>query len=257
MYPELFKIGNFTISSYGVMAAIAFLAGYWISSLEFKRRGLDERLLGNFLIAAMVGGMIGAKIVYVFENVPLSELMRNPIPHLFSRGGFTYYGGFFGGALLMWIVALKNKMSFWILGDAIAPALAIGYAFARIGCLLVGDDYGVQSGLPWAIAFPNGLPPTMERVHPTQIYEVILSAIIFVYLWKIRKKEAPTGWLFSSFLILTGIERFLVEIVRDTTPSPIPHISIAQLMSIVLILVGIVKLVQIRALKSGAEKRRT
>jgi len=256
MYPELFRIGNFTISSYGVMAAIAFLVGYWLSSLEFKRRGLDERLLGNFLIAAMVGGMVGAKILYLFENVSLSELIRNPIPHLLSRGGFTYYGGLFGGALLMWVVAARNKMSFWTLGDAIAPAVAIGYALARVGCFLVGDDYGIPSDLPWAVAFPKGLPPTDVRVHPTQIYEIILSVIIFIYLWKIRKKDAPTGWLFSIFLILAGLERFLVEIIRNTTPSPIPHISIAQLMSIVMILIGIIKLVQIHTLKTNVEKRR-
>jgi phosphatidylglycerol---prolipoprotein diacylglyceryl transferase len=256
MYPELFRIGNFGISSYGVMAAIAFLVAYWLSSLEFKRRGLDEKLLGNFLIAAMVGGMVGAKILYVLENIPFSELVRNPIPYLFSRGGFTYYGGLFGGALLMWIVAYKNKMSFWTLGDAIAPAVAIAYALARVGCFLVGDDYGVPSNLPWAIAFPKGLPPTDVRVHPTQIYEIILSVIIFIYLWKIRKKDAPTGWLFSIFLILAGLERFLVEIIRNTTPSPIPHISIAQLMSIVMILIGIIKLVQIHTLKTNVEKRR-
>jgi phosphatidylglycerol---prolipoprotein diacylglyceryl transferase len=256
MYPELFRVGNFGISSYGVMAAIAFLVAYWLSSLEFKRRGLDEKLLGNFLIAAMVGGMVGAKILYVLENIPFSELVRNPIPYLFSRGGFTYYGGLFGGALLMWVVAYKNKMSFWTLGDAIAPAVAIAYAIARIGCFLVGDDYGVPSNLPWAIAFPKGLPPTDVRVHPTQIYEIILSVIIFIYLWKIRKKDAPTGRLFSIFLILAGIERFLVEIVRNTTPSPIPHISIAQLMSVVMILIGIIKLIQIRTLKINMEKRR-
>jgi phosphatidylglycerol---prolipoprotein diacylglyceryl transferase len=251
MHPELLRIGNFTISSYGVMAAVAFLVAYWLSSLEFKRRGLDEKLLGNFLIAAMVGGMVGAKLLYIFENVPFSELIRNPIPYLFSRGGFTYYGGLLGGALLMWIIAYRNKMSFWTLGDAIAPAVIIAYALARVGCFLVGDDYGVPSNLPWAIAFPKGLPPTDARVHPTQIYEIILSLIIFIYLWKIRKKDASTGWLFCIFLILAGIERFLVEIVRDTTPSPIPHISIAQLMSIVMILIGIIKLVQIHALKTG------
>lgn len=257
MHPELLRIGNFTISSYGVMAAVAFLVAYWLSSLEFKRRGLDEKLLGNFLIAAMVGGMVGAKLLYIFENVPFSELIRNPIPYLLSRGGFTYYGGLLGGALLMWIIAYRNKMSFWTLGDAIAPAVIIAYALARVGCFLVGDDYGVPSNLPWAIAFPKGLPPTDVRVHPTQIYEIILSLIIFICLWKIRKKDAPTGWLFSIFLILAGIERFLVEIVRDTTPSPIPYISIAQLMSIVMILIGIIKLVQIHALKTGVEKGST
>jgi len=212
MYPELFRIGNFTISSYGVMVAFAFLAAYWLSSVDFKRRRLDERLLGNFLIGAMVGGLLGA-------------------------------------ALLMWFIAHRNKMSFWTLGDAVAPGLAIAYTIARIGCFLVGDDYGVPSDLPWAMAFPKGLPPTTERVHPTQIYEIILMGAVFIYLWKIRKKSAPTGWLFSIFLILAGLERFLIEFVRSTTPSPIPHLSLAQLMSIGMIIIGIIKLIQIRRLK--------
>ena len=250
MYPELFRVGNFTISSYGVMVAFAFLAAYWLSSLEFKRRRLDERLLGNFLIAAMVGGIVGAKIVYLLENITFSEFVRNPIHYLLARGGLTYYGGLLGAALLMWFIAHRNKMSFWTLGDAVAPGLAIAYVIARIGCFLVGDDYGVPSDLPWAIAFPKGLPPTTERVHPTQIYEIILMGVVFIYLWKVRKKTVPTGWLFSIFLILAGLERFLIEFVRATTPSPIPHLSLAQLMSIGMIIVGVIKLIQIRELKS-------
>jgi len=141
-------------------------------------------------------------------------------------------------------------MSFWTLGDAVAPGLAIAYTIARIGCFLVGDDYGVPSDLPWAMAFPKGLPPTTERVHPTQIYEIILMGAVFIYLWKVRKKTVPTGWLFSIFLILAGLERFLIEIVRATTPSPIPHLSLAQLMSIGMIIIGVIKLIQIRELKS-------
>ena len=249
MYPELFRIGNFTISSYGVMVAFAFLAAYWLSSLEFKRRGLDDRLLGNFLIAAMVGGIVGAKIVYLLENVTFSEFAGNPIHYLLARGGLTYLGGLLGAALLMWYIAYRNKMSFWALGDAVTPSLAIAYAIARVGCLLVGDDYGVPSDLPWAMAFPKGLPPTTERVHPTQIYEILLMGAVFIYLWKIRKKQAPTGWLFSIFLILAGLERFLVEFVRATTPSPIPHLSLAQLMSIGMIIIGILKLILIHRLK--------
>lgn len=255
MYPELFKIGDFAISSFGVMVALAFLAGYWVSSLEFERRGLSEKLLGNIFIAGMVGGIAGAKILYLIENVPLEELMRNPVPYVLSRGGLTFYGGFFGAVLLIWIISYMNKVSLWTIGDAVAPALALAYAIGRIGCLLVGDDYGVPSDLPWAMAFPNGLPPTTEEVHPTQIYETILmGGIVFVYLWAIRKKDAPTGWLFSIFLILAGVERFLIEFIRNTTPSPIPNISIAQLMAVAIVIVGIVKLVQIRRLEANVEK---
>ena len=256
MYPVLFRIGDFVVSSFGVMVAIAFLAAYWISSLEFKRKGLSEKLLGNIFIAGMIGGIAGAKILYLLENVPLSKLIRDPIPHFLSGGGLTFYGGFFAAVLLVWIISYRNKIRLWTIGDALAPALALGYAIGRIGCFLVGDDYGVPSDLPWAIAFPKGLPPTMEEVHPTQIYETILMGIVFVYLWKIRKKDAPDRWLFSLYLILAGIERFLIEFIRNTTPSPIPHVSIAQLMALAIIIVGVIKLIQIHTIKVDVGKER-
>lgn len=254
MYPELFRIGDFVISSFGVMVAIAFLVAYWISSLEYKRKGLDEKLLSNVFVAAMVGGIVGAKILYLFENVPIPEIIRNPIPNLFSRGGLTFYGGFFGAVLLVWIISRTGNVSFWKILDGLAPGLAIGHSIGRIGCLLVGDDYGVPSDLPWAMAFPKGLPPTTERVHPTQIYETILLGIIFVVLWKVRKKEAPDGWLFSMLLILAGIERFLIEFIRSTSPSPIPSLSLAQVIALGLIIVGIIKVVQVRDLKAKVKR---
>lgn len=254
MYPELVKIGDFVISSFGVMVALAFLSGYWLMSLEFPRKGLGEKLVGNILIAAMVGGIVGAKALYLFENVPFSELVTNPVPYLLSRGGLTFYGGFFLAVFLVWIIARRNNISLWTIGDAMAPALALGYAVGRIGCLLVGDDYGVPSDLPWAIAFPEGLPPTTEEVHPTQIYETILMGFVFIYLWTIRKKDAPAGWLFSIFLILAGLERFLIEFIRSTTPSPIPYLSVAQLMAIGVGVVGVVKLVRIHRLEATVEK---
>lgn len=253
MYPELFRIGDFTISSFGVMVAIAFLVAYWISSLEYKRKGLDESLLSNVFVAAMVGGIVGAKILYLLENIPISDIMRNPIPNLFSRGGLTFYGGFFGAALVVWIVSLRSRVSFWTIMDGLAPSIAIGHAIGRIGCLLVGDDYGVPSDLPWAMAFPKGLPPTTERVHPTQIYETILLAIVFVILWKVRKRNMPSGWLFSLCLILAGIERFFIEFIRATSPSPIPGLSLAQVMALGLIVVGVIKLIQTRELRNTAE----
>ena len=263
MYPELFKIGDFQISSFGLMVAIAFLVAYWVSSLEFKRRGLSETLLGNVFLAIMIGGIGGAKILYVIENVPISQLISNPFGYLISRGGLTFYGGFIGAVILLLIVAKRSKTSFWKIGDGISPSLALAYAIGRIGCFLVGDDYGIRSNLPWAISFPKGLPPTTLRVHPTQLYEVIAMTVVFVIIWKIRKKPAASGWLFSIYLILAGFERFLIEFIRSTTQSPIPHLSVAQVMAIVLIAVGAIKLIRINSLRpqtepstSSAKKRR-
>ena len=111
MYPELLKIGDFTISSFGVMIALCFLAGYWLISLEAKRRKLNERAVSNMFLATMIGGIVGAKLLYLFENVPLGDLLRDPLTHLLSRGGLTFYGGFIGALILVWIIANKNKIS--------------------------------------------------------------------------------------------------------------------------------------------------
>ncbi len=246
MYPELLRIGNFAISSFGLMVALAFLAGYWIASLEFKRKKLDDKLLGNILLLSMLGGIGGAKLMYIFENVPLSDFISSPFTHIFSRGGLTFYGGFIGAVLLFWILTVKNKVSFFKVMDAMAPALAIGHSIGSIGCFLVGDDYGIKSDVPWAVAFPKGLPPTTDPVHPTQVYEVILMGLIFFVLWKLRKRNTPDGWLFSILIILAGIERFLIEFIRSTTPSPIPDLSVAQLIAIGLIVIGILKIISIK-----------
>ena len=246
MYPELLRIGSFVVSSFGLMVALAFLAGYWITSVEFKRKKLDDKLLGNLLLLSMIGGIGGAKLMYIFENVPLSDFISSPFTQIFSRGGLTFYGGFIGAVLLFWILTIKNKVSFFKVMDAMAPALAIGHSIGRIGCFLVGDDYGIKSDVPWAVAFPKGLPPTTDPVHPTQIYEVILMGLVFFVLWKLRKRNTPDGWLFSILIILAGIERFLIEFIRSTTPSPIPDLSVAQLIAIGLIVIGILKIISIK-----------
>lgn len=254
MYPEIIRIGDFTVSSFGLMIALCFLAGYWIISLESKRRGLNEKLASNLFLASMIGGIVGAKLLYLFENVPLSELMSHPLDNLLSRGGLTYYGGFFGAIILAWIIAYRNRLSMWVVGDLAAPALALAYAIGRIGCLLVGDDYGIPSDLPWAIAFPKGLPPTTETVHPTQLYEIIIMSAVFVYIWRIRKKVKPAGWLFSIYLVLAGLERFSIEFIRSTTPSPIPGLSVAQVMALVIVAAGAIKLYRIRSSGQTAEE---
>jgi len=247
VYPDLIKIGNFSISSFGVMVAFSFLVAYWLCLKEFRRKNLSEDLLGNLFLAAMIGGIAGAKLLYIFENVPIKEILQNPVQHIFSRGGLTFYGGLFGALLLTWLVAKRGKLDFWVLGDSVAPAMAIGYSIGRIGCFLVGDDYGIRSDLPWAVAFPNGLPPTIETVHPTQIYETLIMLIVFLYLWRIRKNSNKTGYIFSLYLILAGSERFIIEFLRNTSPGPISNLSIAQTMAVVIILFGLYKIFRLRS----------
>ncbi len=236
MYPDLVQIGNITISSYSVMVAIAYLVAYYVMGLEVKRKGYDDSIADWILLAALFGGLGGAKILFLFQNVTFSEFFNDPIRFLSS--GLTFLGGLLGAILLLYVVCIWKKVRFWTMADCTAPALVLAYGIGRIGCLLVGDDYGVPTTVPWALSFPNGSPPTTEMVHPTQIYDTILMSFIFVSLWEIRKNNYPAGWLFSLTLMILGIQRFLVEFLRNTTPSFIEGLSQAQLISIAIFIFG-------------------
>ncbi|MEN3046085.1 MAG: prolipoprotein diacylglyceryl transferase [Candidatus Hydrothermales bacterium] len=258
MYPELLRIGNFVISSYGVMVAIAFFVGTYLAEKEWIRKGLDRRVFNNVFILALVGAVLGSKLLFIFENIPFNVFISNPIKYLLQRGGFTYYGGFLLSLFLILIYLTMIRHPILKAADAISPPLAIGYAIGRIGCFLVGDDYGKPSNLPWAMAFPRGTPPTyvgalrehfpylkiegpedmLVRVHPTQIYEIIMMFIVFIVLFRLRDR-LKEGKLFSLYLILSSLERFLVEFLRITTPSFIPFLTVAQIISILIFILGV------------------
>lgn len=246
MFPELLRIGDFHITSFGAMVAVSFLVAFWVSGMEFERKGMSGKLHEQGFLACLVGGILGAKLLFLIENVPLSDLISYPMHYLLLRGGLTFYGGFFLALFAFFVITKKHKESFWKVLDATAPALAIAYATGRVGCLLVGDDYGIASTLPWAMPFPKGSPPTLEAVHPTQIYETIIMSLVFLVLWKIRKKDRPVGWLASIYLGLAGLERFFIEFIRTTTESPISGLSVAQVMALALILIGALKYISLR-----------
>ncbi|MCY3826487.1 MAG: prolipoprotein diacylglyceryl transferase [Candidatus Dadabacteria bacterium] len=251
MFPELLRIGDFHITSFGAMVAVSFLVAFWVSGMEFERKGMSRRLHEQGFLACLVGGILGAKLLFLIENVPLSDLISYPMHYLLLRGGLTFYGGFFLALFAFFVLTKKHKESFWKVLDATAPALAIAYATGRVGCLLVGDDYGIASTLPWAMPFPKGSPPTLEAVHPTQIYETIIMSLVFLVLWKIRKKDRPVGWLASIYLGLAGLERFFIEFIRNTTESPISGLSVAQVMALALILIGALKYISLRRHKEA------
>ena len=238
MFPELFRIGDFTVSSFGAMVAAAFAAAFWISGREFKRKGMSADLHERIFLFSLAGGIIGAKLLFLLENISPGELLSRPLDYLLLRGGLTFYGGFFLALAAAFVVTRRHGESFWKVLDAAAPALALAYAVGRAGCFLVGDDYGVASDLPWAMSFPLGSPPVLETVHPTQLYEIIAMSLVFALLWRMRKVESPEGWLAGAYLALAGTERFLVEFIRTTTESPLPGLSVAQVMAAAIVVVG-------------------
>ena len=257
MYPVLFRIGSFELTSFGVLMALAFLSGGWILAQELKRRGDDPDIAWDIVWYAAIGGILGAKLYYMILN--WGETAANPVAALTSRAGLVWYGGFIGATLLTWWRLASRKLPILGMGDAIAPALAFGYIVGRLGCFMVGDDYGRPTDQPWGIAFPNGAPPstagnlrefgvnlpasiadsTVLRVHPTQLYEMAMMGIVFALLWAWRKKGWPAGVLWFAYVALAGVERFIVEIFRAKDDRFLGVFTIAQLISVGLVIVGV------------------
>jgi phosphatidylglycerol:prolipoprotein diacylglycerol transferase len=235
------------------MLMVAFLMGGWLIARQLRERQLREEYAADIVAAAVIGGIIGAKLWYV-------ALTGDP-GALFSRGGLVWYGGFIGGALAVMLNGWRLKVPLRWTMQVAAPALAAAYALGRVGCFLVNDDYGRPTTLPWGMRFPEGLPPstagnlhqlfgipvppgidpsTVLAVHPTQLYEVASMLLVFAVLWVLRKRGYAVGWLFGLYLIFAGVERFLVEIVRAKDDRFLGPFTLAQLTSVILVVIGIV-----------------
>jgi len=237
MYPTVFRIGDFDITSFGVLVACGALVGLWIFGRELTRSGLPASA-SDAAMAGVFGGLVGAKLLWVVEHLgeePFWQL-------LFSRGGMSWFGGLAGGVGTALVVMWRRRLPILAMLAAAAPALAVGHAIGRIGCFLVGDDYGRPSDLPWAVAFPQGLPPTDVRVHPTQLYEAFALAIVAWLLIRWRRNGVPDAIVFGRYLVLAGSIRFAIEFIRVNVRIVGPF-TLAHLVSLALVVVGLLMLV--------------
>jgi phosphatidylglycerol:prolipoprotein diacylglycerol transferase len=250
IYPFTIHLGSFAITGFGLMMMFAFLVAGWIMRVDLHERGLNEAYSGDIIVAGVIGGIVGAKLWYVV-------LTRDP-GALFTRGGLVWYGGFLGGVIAVLLTGARHKVPPRWTMQLVGPALAAAYAVGRVGCFLIGDDYGGPSTLPWAVKFPEGMPPstvaslqefgvrvpagldpgTVLAVHPTQIYETIIMLAVFAYLWPKRNATGGTGWIFGAYLMFAGAERFLVEILRAKDDRFLGSFTIAQVTSIAVIVAG-------------------
>ena len=250
VYPLVFHLGPLTVTGYGLMMMVAFLMAGWAIQLDLRGRGWREEYAADIVMAAVIGGLVGAKLWYVLLTGEWDALLR--------RGGFVWYGGFLGGAAGVLLAGWLKRVPPRLTCELCAAPLALGYALGRVGCFLVNDDYGIPSSLPWAMKFPQGLPPTtvadltslhvkfppgtdplqVVAVHPTQLYETALMFLAFAWLWRLRGHAHGTGWRFGLYLMLAGAERFLIEIVRAKDDRLLGPFTLAQLTSVLLVLVG-------------------
>lgn len=217
-----------SVPTFGLMLWVATVAGAFITDRSFRRAGIDADAVGMVAIA-VVAGIVGAKLWHVLDTP--SDFRELGWAVLWDSGGFAWFGGLvFGiGALVFqgWRAGIGGLRML----DLSAPAAAIGYGIGRIGCFLSGDGcYGIPTTLPWGMSFPHGVVPTMERVHPTPLYELAAGLLIGGWLWVRGGKNRPTGWILGEYLMLSGMARFLVEFIRRN-PKVLWGLSNAQLAS--------------------------
>lgn len=264
-HPFVYQVGPLEIGGFGFAMLMTFIIGQITMQRELERRGHDPQPVGDLVIAAVVGGLVGAKLYYA--------ALVGDASTIFSRAGFVFWGGFIGGALAVLLVIRLKKLSTARMADVAAIALAAGYAVGRTGCWAVGDDYGRPWESSLAVMFPEGAPPStvanMSRlfgiefppgtdpfqvvaVHPTQLYETVLGFVMFLIIWRLRDHEHAEGWLFGVYAILAGIERFMIEFLRAKDDRFFGGLTLAQVISLGIIVVGIAVLYARRNVAPGA-----
>lgn len=229
MYPNLFTVpafelfgrdvGPFTLPTYGVLLATAFLAGLWIAARQARKSGLDPNRITDLAIYVLIAGLVGAKVLLIV--VEWDYYTSNP-DRLFSvfRSGGVFYGGLIGALPVAWWYTRRHKLAAWQTVDAAIPGVALGQAIGRLGCLAAGCCYGRPTDLPWGITFTdlyaarNVGVPIDTALHPTQLYESFVTFGIFAALLWIASHKRFHGQVIVSYVALYATARFLIEFVR-------------------------------------------
>jgi len=245
MYPVLFHVFGFPVESFWVAVFFGFLAALFVARSELARQGHDPGAAYDLILWAYVGGFVGARLFLIVTA--WEQFQRDPFELLLSGSGWVWQGGVVGGAIAVTLKARELGLPFGDVADLAGPCLAIGQAIGRVGCQLAGDgDYGVPTTLPWGMAYPQGVVPTTEPVHPTPVYEAVLYLAIFILLWRRRARPHAAGTNFGHYLVLSGAARFAVEFVRRNPVLGL-GLTLAQWVSLVSMAIGAAVLARDRA----------
>jgi len=251
MYPELFRIGNFPINTYGVFLALAFLCAILIATRLAASDGLPKERIYDLCLWMLLASLIGSKVLMLFTE---PEYRDHPLQLLsldFLRSGGVFYGGLIGALLAGYFLMKHYKLPWWKTADACAPGIAIGNFFGRQGCFAAGCCWGKPTSLPWGVKFSElgheitGVP-TDAYLHPTQLYESFAMLGVFFFLLWLHKRKRFNGQVILAYAVLYSVIRFAIEFVRDDPRGDIlgltslTGLSTSQLISIV---VGISSLI--------------
>jgi len=252
MHPILFEVGNWPVYSYGVLLALAYLAGLQLAVMRARRAGLDSARIMDLGIYLIIAALVGAKLMLVIVDFGYFRDHPRELLSLVRVGGVFYGGLIFALLAGLWLVR-RYKLPVWSAADMYAPGVALGHIIGRLGCLLAGCCYGRPTDLPWGITFtspvaaasagtPLGIP-----LHPTQIYDAGAELLILIFLLVFEKRGRPypgrTWWL---YILLYAVARFIVEIFRADDRGIIAGVSTSQFVSLVIAPIAIVMLLRLK-----------
>jgi phosphatidylglycerol:prolipoprotein diacylglycerol transferase len=252
----VFNIGPLSLTGFGLAVLLAFAISQIIAQRVLLERGHSHESLAipDLILAAVLGTLIGGKLYYTL-------VITHNVRDLISRSGFVFWGGFIGAVGACYITIKLKKLNFIRISDVAGICIAAGYSIGRTGCWAVGDDYGRPWSGPLAVAFPEGSPASTVRnmqvlfgiqppagsnpdsllaVYPTQLFETVLGFVMFAILWRYRNHKHAEGWLFGLYLVLAGIERFLIEFLRAKDDRFFGPLTAAQVIGLALAALGVV-----------------
>lgn len=241
MIPTLLEVGPIPVRSFGLMVALALIAGGLRLAMSFQRYGIAPRLAERYVTAAGISGLLGARLWFIGENY--SQLQGNLLGALLASAGFTFYGGFIVAAIVVILLARRDGTDLGRLCDSLGPCLALGYAIGRLGCQLSGDgDYGIMTSGFWGMSYATGVVPTApgQLVYPTPLFESAASLVVLWVLSYVERREdlfAGRFQRFGLYLFLISIERVCVEFLR-INPEVAVGLSEAQIIGFLLMTLG-------------------
>ncbi|MDH3214898.1 MAG: prolipoprotein diacylglyceryl transferase [Candidatus Krumholzibacteria bacterium] len=267
MHPILVKVGWFNIYAFGLMLAMSFLAGIYVSSYRAKRFGVNPQYILDLSVYLILSGVIGSRLLYVVFH--LEEY--NSVLDIFAlwQGGATLYGGFLLAIFVSYVFSKRKNIDFFLIADILAPALALGIMLTRVGCYLSGCCFGSETALPWGVVFPpespagtyqRGLSATaggVATLHPAQLYASIYGLVIFLGLMLSEKRLIKRGATFGALLVLYGLFRFTLDFFRyyEQNMKILMGITLNQIISVVLLGVGLYLLARKTNLETRAGSR--
>jgi phosphatidylglycerol:prolipoprotein diacylglycerol transferase len=255
VHPDILRWGVLHVTSYGLMLAIAFLAGTWLALREARRLGLDEDGVITVILVALVAAILGARALYVLEHL---EDFRGSYLSVLAlwQGGLTLYGGMAAGTFAGLLAARQVRLPMWVAADALTPSLALGTVFGRVGCFLNGCCYGRPTRLPWGVVFPPDSFASLEfgpvPVHPSQLYFSAAGLVLFLLVWGVRRRAWVPGVLFWGFVAVFALVRIPLDLTRVYEPGAVLmdtgtlQITESQVTSVLLALFALLMIMRLR-----------